>query len=142
MTRLEWNAAYATGIVPLDYEHRLLLDAVNATCARVRDAASDEEISDLLADLYERVSTHLALEERVMQEVARSWYAIHKADHEQLGEAIRDIMDAFDDGVCGHCDKRLEECLVIWFDQHFRTIEETPWARPEARGTAWRQPLS
>jgi hemerythrin len=59
-----------------------------------------------------------------MREVDRSWFTTHKADQERLADAMRDIMDAYDEGVCGHCDKRLEECLVIWFDQHFRAIDE------------------
>ncbi|MCC6202077.1 MAG: hemerythrin domain-containing protein [Gammaproteobacteria bacterium] len=123
MARLDWNTAYVTGLAALDYEHGLLLDTVNATCARVRAAACDDEIADSLADLYERVCAHLALEESLMREARDPWYAVHRADHERLADTMRDIMDAFDEGVCGHCDKRLDECLVIWFDQHFRSID-------------------
>lgn len=123
MARLEWNDAYATGIVALDYEHGLLLDTVNMTCDRLHDAATHEDLAEGLALLYERVCAHFALEESLMHDAKYALYAVHKAEHERLVDAMRDMMDAYDDGVCEHCNQTLDECLLVWFDQHFRTTD-------------------
>lgn len=120
MPRLEWQAAYATGVPQLDYEHRQILDLVNFGCDSLRDITSRDEVRDCLESLYARVSAHFALEEDVMREAHYELYAAHKAQHEALVDSLRVMMDSFDDGACAQCKRSLDDCLVEWFEKHFQ----------------------
>lgn len=120
MPRLVWKETYAAGIPSLDYEHILLIDVINAGCDAWRNGASADVIADCLASLYERACAHFALEERLMLEARHASRAALKAEHEKLIGAIRDMMDAFDDGLCTRCNQSLDECLVSWFERHIQ----------------------
>jgi hemerythrin-like metal-binding protein len=120
MARLDWNEAYATGVTVLDYEHRALIDIINSSCDALRAEGDPDTVRDQLASLYERACSHFALEEKLMREVRYELYAAHKTGHEKLVDSLRDMMDSFEDGRCRNCKRSLDECLVSWFDGHFR----------------------
>lgn len=120
MLRVDWKDEYNTGIEALDHEHRLLVETVNAACDSLGRLASPDEVADCLGLLYERVCAHFALEEQLMRQSKYALYAVHKEGHEKLLERMREMMDAFQDGVCTGCNRKLDECLVSWFEQHFQ----------------------
>ena len=71
-------------------------------------------------DLYKAISSHFALEERVMRERRYDALAEHKADHERLLDQLRDMMDAQADGAILD-DAQFGGQLAEWFAGHFRT---------------------
>ncbi|MBK6350586.1 MAG: hemerythrin family protein [Steroidobacteraceae bacterium] len=120
MPRLEWQEAYVTGVAGLDYEHRVLLELVNTSCVAISDAAQRDTLRDCLASLYERACAHFALEESVMRKDRYPLYMAHRAQHDALIETLREMMDSFEDGACAHCKRSLDDCLVNWFEAHFK----------------------
>ena len=115
---LEWREEYQTGVASVDYEHRQLIGLIND--AYQRRAAGDDDVEELIGEIYARISLHFALEERIMRNHGYDQYAEHKADHERLLEEIREIMDdyaaseRFDETALG---RRLSD----WFAIHFKT---------------------
>ena len=61
------------------------------------------------------------LEESVMRKHGYDEYAAHKAEHEQLLDDIRDIMDDFDEGQFADYQTALSEAVRDWFVNHFKT---------------------
>ena len=61
MTRLEWKETYASGVPALDYEHRVLIDIVNAGCDALGAAAGPQAVRECLASLDERARAHFAI---------------------------------------------------------------------------------
>ncbi len=121
MALLNWKPEFAIGIASVDYEHRSLIDLLNAlhdTLGARRDAS---EVSRFLAEVHARISAHFALEEKFMREAGYDAYADHKADHERLLDDIRDIMDDYERGAYGDADAVLAEHLRTWFGGHFAT---------------------
>ena len=107
-----------TGINGLDYEHRELVGMMEALCDSFDGAGPSSEVSDLFGALYAEASAHFALEESLMREKKYASYEAHKADHERLLERIRQMMEAYEDGMCEDCGTSLRGCLEAWFAGH------------------------
>ncbi len=107
-----------TGIDGLDYEHRKLVEVMEALCNSFDRAGSAGEVSDLFATLHAGASAHFALEESIMREKKYPFYDTHKADHERLLDKIRFMMEAYEDGMCTDCGTSLQTCLETWFAGH------------------------
>jgi len=126
MQYLNWKPAYKTGLECIDYEHRQLINTINSVCENLTTHDSPEIVLENLGLLYEKINTHFALEEKLMQEKSYKLYTGHKAQHVQLLESIRNMMDAYEDGACDICNKTLDECLISWFSLHFETEHGVP----------------
>lgn len=105
-----------TGIDSLDYEHRKLVGVMEELCDSYEHGKSS--VSDLFGRLYAEISAHFALEESIMREKKYAFYDAHKADHEQLLDRIRFMMDAYEAGQCADCGTSLRACLEAWFAGH------------------------
>jgi hemerythrin len=105
----------------MDHEHRQLIELIDDLMDKMGSTCTRDLAREFLGEIYARISAHFALEEKVMREVKYDQYGIHKADHEQLLDQIRDIMDQAveEEGYC--CCERLGRDLEDWFAVHFRT---------------------
>jgi len=106
------------GIESLDHEHRTLVSVLEEIYDAFESGVPAIEVSDLFGGLYDKVSAHFALEERFMVEHKYPLYEAHKADHTRLLERIRDMMDAYEDGMCKKCDVDFRTCMESWFSDH------------------------
>jgi hemerythrin-like metal-binding protein len=109
---------FKTGIHSLDYEHRKLVEVMEALSDSFDRAASTREVSDMFGTLYAEASAHFALEESIMRQKKYAFYDAHKADHERLLDQIRHMMEAYEDGMCADCGTSLRACLEVWFAGH------------------------
>ncbi|HEY7645761.1 MAG TPA: hemerythrin family protein [Hyphomicrobiales bacterium] len=120
MAPITWKPEYSVGDPAVDHEHRELVDLVNAAAGAILDRRPGADIDRSLGDLFRAISAHFAHEEKQMQRAGYDEYPKHKADHERLLDALRDIMDGVDDETAGKAD-RLSAVLEAWFTDHFRT---------------------
>lgn len=120
MARLEWRPEFSVGDPAVDHEHRELIELVNVTAAQIEARGPAEQIERSFGDLLRSVTSHFALEERQMREAGYDRLTEHKADHERLIDALRDIMDGAETGPEETTD-RLVATLGAWFADHFRT---------------------
>ena len=120
MTYIEWRPEFATGIPDVDHEHREMIEWINRTLAVCGQAgAAKAAVTDLLGEIYARISAHFALEERVMKTRGYDQFADHKRDHERLLDEFREIMDDHEAGS-QVIEERLAARLAPWFSEHFR----------------------
>lgn len=120
MNLLDWRPEFSTGIKSVDYEHQQLIDLINNTLSCIQAHDSADTIQASLSEIYVHISSHFALEEKIMQQRKYDRYQQHKTDHEILLDDIRDIMDYHADH--GEFDEQyLASRLSDWFAKHFRT---------------------
>jgi hemerythrin len=118
---IEWKDSYRTGIDEVDFEHRELIDLVNALHAQLTADGGALSATAFFGDLEVAIAAHFALEERLMREGGYSALREHKADHERLLDQLRTIADDWErDGTPGRADA-LGPVLDTWFSRHFRT---------------------
>ena len=91
MPLLAWKSEYSVGIPDVDHEHRELFDLINDLHASLFVPESETTVMDFLGELFTKVSSHLALEEKLMRDGRYASFPAHKSDHERLLDEIRDL---------------------------------------------------
>jgi hemerythrin len=120
MKLLRWKEEYSLGIEAVDHEHRELIELINRLYESLTRADPKQTAAAFFGDLLKEISTHFALEEKIMRDEGYGLLGAHKEDHERLLDELREIMDAFEqsseiDGL------DLGQRLDSWFLLHFRT---------------------
>jgi len=120
MPLIEWRKDFETGIPGVDFEHKELVGLINDLDEQLGNGAPKEAVGRFLGEVFARISAHFALEETVMRKRKYDEYGPHKAEHEELLDKLRDIMDAHD---AGPVDYRSELSSVVrdWFVDHFKS---------------------
>lgn len=118
MAPIEWKPQYSVGDAAVDHEHRELVDLVNTAAAAILDGRPGADVDRCLGDLMRAISAHFAHEEKQMHRAAYDGLVPHKADHERLLDALRDIMDGAQNTPTAA--DRLTSVLEDWFSEHFR----------------------
>lgn len=117
---IEWKKEFELGVPEIDTEHKELIDLINNTYAALQAQQGSSSIMEFLGEIFAKISAHFALEESIMRKYKYDGYMEHKAEHEQLLDDIRDIMDDYEDGIMPSQDE-LSRRLTDWFSEHFRT---------------------
>ena len=128
---LAWKSEYSLGIPAVDHEHRELFDLINDLHATLLVPESGTTVMDFLGELFSKISSHFALEEKLMRDGLYTDFPAHKSDHERLLDEIRDLMDDYEDG--GYVDlNRFAVALERWFSVHFSTHDAAlhRWSGP------------
>jgi hemerythrin-like metal-binding protein len=119
MPLIEWRDEYRTGSPSVDHEHEELVNLINEAHDTLIAGAAPDETVLLLGEIYARIASHFALEEKLMREHRYEEYAPHKEDHEHLLDILRDIMEDLEAG--GEYEAGISVRLRDWFVEHFRT---------------------
>ncbi len=125
MALIKWRDEFCTGISGVDYEHRQLIEQINSVYALIESSSEEiqvdrEKVIDSLGDIYGSISSHFALEERMMERHGYDQYETHQQDHERLLDDIRDITEEFE--TTTELDKqKFKQRLEDWFQLHFKT---------------------
>jgi len=120
MVLIEWKDTYATGIPDVDHEHRELIDLINKLYEAMSGENASITVMDFLGEIYAHVSAHFALEEKIMRARKYDHYKEHKADHEELLDELRDLMDDFEEND-RYNDEAFAASIEHWFTNHFKT---------------------
>ena len=120
MSLIAWKDEFSLGIVSVDFEHQEIIELINNLDAAMQADTSYENVVDGLGEIYAQISSHFALEEKIMRDAGYDGYDAHKDDHERLLDVLLDVMDSVDaDGVYDR--DALSKELDSWFSDHFRT---------------------
>ena len=122
MTLLTFKPEYSVGIESMDHEHRELIRLINELYEEMKERHDPASIEQFLGDIHAAISSHFALEERLMQRAGYEEYEAHKEDHEKLLDQIGDMMDEFDEDH-ERGARLLEQSLSSWFSSHFSTFD-------------------
>jgi hemerythrin len=122
MTFLKWEPRYSVGVASVDFEHQHLIEMINELATEIDGSEYGDAIELFLGELHAAISAHFALEERAMARADYPEYEDHKADHEELLEQIRSMMDEYvSNPASGR--KLLKESLENWFGRHFASFD-------------------
>lgn len=120
MNLIEWKEEFSVGVPSIDHEHQQLIELINQLNELAQAGRGFDSAIEALGEINVQISAHFALEEKIMRDMRYDAYADHKADHEELLDELREIMDEVD-GDGGYDESRLGGELNRWFSEHFRT---------------------
>lgn len=121
MSLISWRKDFETGIADVDYEHRELVELINALHTEINKGGTQEDVTAFLGEVFARIAAHFALEETVMRKHRYDEYADHKGEHERLLDEIRNIMDRTENGYFSDASDALATTVRDWFVNHFKT---------------------
>lgn len=129
MALIEWRTEFETGIADVDFEHRQLVELINGLHAEIEAGAGQQQVRAFLGEVFARIAAHFALEESVMRKHRYDAYLAHKAEHEELLDEIRDIMDEAEAQQTDAYRERLPRIVRDWFVNHFKSKDAQLHAR-------------
>lgn len=84
-----WKDEYSVSEMTIDFQHRQIIDIINAVFTLVKYKVSGDEISKLLANLKNYTETHFDYEEKVMKMVNYPDIKKHETLHKTMSEKQR-----------------------------------------------------
>ena len=117
---LKWKDEFSLGIPEVDFEHRELIELINQSILKINEADSTEDSLYFLGEIHARISSHFALEEKIMRDLGYSDFSEHKDDHDRLLDEIRDLMDEYENDLPTDTNSFIDR-LSHWFGDHFKT---------------------
>jgi hemerythrin-like metal-binding protein len=120
MALIAWKSSYSVGVEAVDHEHRELIELINALHESLLEEGGEPDVAAFLGEIFRGISAHFALEERFMREHRYDRLDAHKANHEELLDEIRDIMEGYEADPDG-ASVQLSRQLDSWFTEHFKT---------------------
>ncbi|GEM_PF-189180 len=123
MAFLEFKDSYRTGHDSVDHEHEELIGLINDLHSTLGNSGEKEKVEEILGEMHGQISSHFALEEKVMRDQHYEDYAAHSRDHNRLLDEILDIMDRVHNDGSYEYMERLEKEVADWFEVHFREMD-------------------
>ena len=121
MALIDWRKEFETGIADVDHEHQELIALINRMHEDMTTRQDRASTQEFLGEVFARVAAHFALEESIMRKHSYDEYEAHKAEHEQLLDEIRDIMDDFEANGAANYGTALSNAIRDWFVNHFKS---------------------
>jgi hemerythrin len=129
MVLIVWRKEFETGIADVDHEHRELVDLINRLHGEIEGGADRRKVHEFLGEVFAKIAAHFALEESLMRKHRYDAYPEHKAEHENLLDALRDIMDDAEADDSAAYRQRLPGLVQDWFVNHFKSKDAQLHAR-------------
>ena len=120
MSLIEWKEEFNVGVAEVDHEHQQLIVLINELHDVIQESGGRDQVLRSLGEIFAQISSHFALEEKMMRASRYPAMAGHKEDHETLLDELRDIMDEVEDDG-SYDEARLADDLERWFSVHFKT---------------------
>ena len=95
MSDLIWDATLSVEVDEIDEDHRRLVDLFNLLNHAVEEGEAPDYIEALLEELINCTVWHFSHEERLMLKHRFQGYADHKAEHQALLEAAKELRGKF-----------------------------------------------
>lgn len=125
MALIDWRKEFETGIADVDHEHRELIRLINTLHDQIEADAEKAQVQAFLGEVFAKISAHFALEETIMRKHGYDEYLEHKAEHEELIDQLRNIMDESEIDY----SKALSGVIRDWFVNHFKSKDARLHAR-------------
>ncbi len=123
MTTIEWKPEYLVGNAEEDQQHEELIGQVGVLYEQLSGHLDTATVKAILSEMHAGISAHFAVEEKLMRAADYDEYAKHKADHEDLLDQIRGLMDSFTKNAeTGR--KVLRGKLSEWFSRHLTGFDD------------------
>lgn len=118
-----WKEEYATGITPVDMEHRILFNITGLLADSIRDGSDQEAIQVFIHQLIDYIERHFAREEVILQEANYPDYEAHAKLHRDIERTVRDIARRYETDPSAVTSDELLRFLEVWLSQHIMGVD-------------------
>jgi hemerythrin-like metal-binding protein len=123
MAYITWTKDMSVGVDEFDREHRKLFDMINKLHDALKQGKGKEAVAPLLNGLAEYTVTHFFHEEQELRKVNYPEFQLHKTQHEDLLQKVRDFQKQHADGKAT-LSITLMDFLRTWLSQHIMVTDK------------------
>lgn len=121
---LQWSSAYETGYEPIDREHRVLVERLNAFGIALKNGIANERLMELLTFLESYTEHHFAHEENCMAKFKCPVAQANKLAHRQFREQIVKVREYIkSSGATTNIAISLHRGLCKWLREHIMKVD-------------------
>ncbi len=117
-----WTTGLETGILWQDYQHRSLIENINALNDAIRAKRGRQQVEHMIGFLDGYVHNHFAIEDLYMEQFADPEREQHRAEHESFAENIEELK-RYGQGTSSLSAESLCYDLYEWFIRHIKSID-------------------
>lgn len=114
---LTWTDELSSGLEPIDFQHRQILDLLNQLVIANKSQNNKEKIIDLLEQVTFALEQHFEYEETFLAKAKYHGLSDHKDGHEEISEVLESIKLTliFDQSVTNN---KMINYVSGWFEEH------------------------
>ena len=131
---VKWDAKFVIGIVPIDEQHKKLVELCNALYEKVWTARKDDtdewkvQTAVTLKECVNYVATHFSYEEKIMKAVNYTNYPAHKKRHDEFTQKLLDVSSNFNNLTVKEA-LDFSKFLIDWIFEHI-SYEDRLYVKP------------
>ena len=124
MKKIEWDKSLATGIKSIDYEHKMLIERLNAVIEAIDNSQGEGAIAKTLDFLLDYTNFHFSNEEKFISGHGYPGLELQQKQHKEFKEYINQlILDFQQDGAVKEIADRIRDFLFTWLVNHIMQID-------------------
>jgi hemerythrin len=124
MKKIEWDKSLATGIKSIDYEHKMLIERLNAVIEAIEKNQGEGTIAKTLDFLLDYTNFHFSNEEKFISTQGYPGLELQQKQHKQFKDSVNQlILDFQQDGAVKDIADRIRDFLFTWLINHIMEID-------------------
>ncbi len=122
MSIIKWREAFSTGIDSFDEDHKKIVNLIADLFEGLRDKKNKVDLDRIVKECMVYVDSHLAAEEKAMQEHGYDQLDEHKVEHDGFRKHIEELQGRLS-GDSEGLAQELYNYLREWFSKHIMDID-------------------
>ena len=133
MAKIIWNEKMSVGVKIIDYQHKMLIDAINGFYEAVGNISNKELIDTMLKKMKDYSVFHFNYEEQLLKKHGYLQLSYHKIEHKNFIDKVEDLNDRF---IKGKLIISLEITSFIesWITKHIMVTDKQYGAFLNSKG--------
>ena len=124
MKKIEWDNNLAIGIKSIDYEHKMLIERLNAVIDAIDKNQGEGAIAKTLDFLLDYTNFHFSNEEKFISGHGYPGLELQQEQHRQFKEYVNQlILDFQQDGAIKDLANRIRDYLFTWLVNHIMEVD-------------------
>jgi hemerythrin len=124
MGKIEWNDNLSIGIETIDWQHKTLIERLQAVAEAIEMNQGEGTIAKTLDFLLDYAGFHFSEEEKLMAEHYYPGLDLQKQQHEEFRQAVNKLVEDFvADGAAKDIANHIRDFLFNWLKKHIIEVD-------------------
>ena len=124
MNKIEWDKSLATGIKSIDYEHKMLIERLNAVIEAIDQNQGEGAIAKTLDFLLDYTNFHFSNEEKFISGHGYPGLELQQKHHKEFKEHVNQlILDFQQEGAEKDIAVQIHDFLFFWLKKHIMEVD-------------------
>ena len=124
MNTIEWDNSLSTGIKSIDYEHKMLIERLNAVIEAIDKNEGEGTIAKTLDFLLDYTNFHFSNEEKFIAGHGYPGLELQQKQHKEFKEFVNQlILDFQQDGAIKEIADHIRDFIFKWLVNHIMQVD-------------------